>query len=297
MAGPEVHLVQRRHGGGVEAAGLHEPQGTVDLAGDLVVALPLGARADELLGPLVDLRQVGEAALGEGAQQVQRGCRLVVRLDEPLGVRDAGLGGERQVVHDVAAEAGQLDAVDGLGGGGARLGELPGDPAHLHDGDARGVGQDDRHLQDDPQALADGVGGERVEGLSAVAGLEQERLAVGDTGQRTGQSACLTGEDQRGIAGQGVERGVDRVGVGPVGLLDGSARAPARRGPVAGGGVHRGVHGRDPTGGPSPADTAVPAAGPPREGRSGGRDRRAQRWAGATARWRAPARGPCSRRA
>ena len=78
---------------------------------------------------------------------------------------------------------GQLDAVDGLGGGRAGLGELAGDAPDLHDGHAGRVGEHDRHLQDDLELVADGVGREGVERLGAVAGLEQERLAVGDLGR------------------------------------------------------------------------------------------------------------------
>ena len=47
-------------------------------------------------------------------------------------------------------------------------------------GHARRVRQHDGHLQDDLELVADGVGGERVEALRAVAGLEEERLARGN---------------------------------------------------------------------------------------------------------------------
>ena len=50
----------------------------VDLAGDRLVAAALGARRDELLVPDVHLGEVGEAALGEGAQQVERRRGVVV---------------------------------------------------------------------------------------------------------------------------------------------------------------------------------------------------------------------------
>jgi len=55
---------------------------------------------------------VGEAALGEGAQQVQRRRRLVVALQQPLGIRPPRRGGELDAVDDVATIARQLDAVD-----------------------------------------------------------------------------------------------------------------------------------------------------------------------------------------
>src|SRR5438067_149516 len=58
----------------------------------------------ELLVPGVDLGQVGEAALGEGAQEVQRRRRLVVGVDESVRVGLAGLGREARLVDDVTPE-------------------------------------------------------------------------------------------------------------------------------------------------------------------------------------------------
>ena len=164
---------------GVDAAGLHEPQGAVDLVGHPLVAAALGAGRHELLVPGVDLVEVGVAALGEGPQQVQRGRRLVVRLEQPVRIGDPGRLGGRDVVDQVAAERRQGELADGLGGRRAGLGELAGDAADLHRGHARGVGEHHGHLEDDLELVSDGVGAEGVEGLGAVAGLEQERLAVG----------------------------------------------------------------------------------------------------------------------
>ena len=53
MARVEVDLVELGLGLRVEPARLHEPQGTLDLAGDLLVPLALSARRDEVLVPLV----------------------------------------------------------------------------------------------------------------------------------------------------------------------------------------------------------------------------------------------------
>ena len=95
---------------GVDAAGPHEPQGPVDLGGELLVALALGARRHELLRPGVDPAEVGEAALGERPQQVERRRRLVVRLHEPFGSGHAGGLGGVGVVDDVAAERRQVES-------------------------------------------------------------------------------------------------------------------------------------------------------------------------------------------
>ena len=78
------------------------------------------------------LVQVGIAAGGEGAQQVQRAGRLEVAELHARRIGDARFGGELGAVDDVAAVAGQGDVALRLGVGGARLGELPGHAAHLH---------------------------------------------------------------------------------------------------------------------------------------------------------------------
>ena len=132
VAREHVDLVQGGGGLGVHAAGAHEAQRTVDLLGELFVALALGARRDELLGPLVHAVQVGEAALGERAKQVERGRRLVVRLYETLRVGHACGLSSRRVVHDVPAERGKREVADLLERGRSWLRELAGDAPNLH---------------------------------------------------------------------------------------------------------------------------------------------------------------------
>jgi hypothetical protein len=90
---------------------LHEPERAADLVRDHLVAAPLERARDELLVPGVHLRQVGEAALRERAEQVQRRDGLVVGLHHPLGIGDPRLGRGLVRVHRVATERRQLDAV------------------------------------------------------------------------------------------------------------------------------------------------------------------------------------------
>src|SRR5699024_12550375 len=92
---------QQRLVGGVElgrlervdvgAAGIHEPDGAVDLGSGLLIALVTGVRGEEAAVPIVDEAQVGEPALGEGADEVQRRGGYVVRLEQTLGVVSTGL--------------------------------------------------------------------------------------------------------------------------------------------------------------------------------------------------------------
>src|SRR5487761_1120838 len=103
MAGPEVHLVQADLTAEVDPAGPHEAKRPLDLRRDGLVTLALPAGADELLVPCVDLGQVGESALGEGPQQVERRRRLVVRREETGRIWGAGLDGRGVVVDQVPA--------------------------------------------------------------------------------------------------------------------------------------------------------------------------------------------------
>ena len=197
-----------------------------------------GARVlDVAEHPLVDAAEAGIAAMGEGAQEIERRGGMAVGLDLPARIGTAGLLGEGDAVDDVAAVARQLLVAALLGRRRARLGELAGDAADLHHRRGGGIGQDHRHLQEGAEEIADvvGVGADRLvlgEALGAIAALEQEGLAFGDAGERIFQVARLTCKNQRRELGEvlldGGERGrivIDRH------LLDG-LRAPALRCPA-----------------------------------------------------------------
>ena len=110
VARPHVDLVDRALVAEVDPDRLHEPERAADLVRDHLVAPALERARDELLVPGVHLGQVGEAALRERTQQVERRDRLVVRLDHPLGIGHARFGRRLVGVDGVPAERGQLDA-------------------------------------------------------------------------------------------------------------------------------------------------------------------------------------------
>ncbi len=64
---------------------LHEIHRLGDPVGELAVTLCLRAVLDETEHPLMDVSEIGVAAHGEGAQQVQRGRGLAIGHDLPLG--------------------------------------------------------------------------------------------------------------------------------------------------------------------------------------------------------------------
>ena len=206
--------------------------------GDLLVSPPLGGARHELLVPLVHARDVGEAALRERAQQVERARRLVVGAQHALGIGYARLGGGRVVVDDVPVEGGQVDRPDPFGGQRARLCELARDAADLHDRQRRRVGQDDRHLQQDPELLADRHRGGVVERLRAVTGLQQEGATGRDVGERVAKRPRLAREDERRHPAQLLARDLGARGIGPDRLLQRLVRVPGGRRPGSFGDCH-----------------------------------------------------------
>ena len=114
--------------------------------------------------------------------------------------------------------------------GRARLGELPGDPGHLHHRHARRVGQHDGHLQQRLQRRPQRRLGRPGEGLRAVAALQQEGLAAGHRGEPGPQRVHLVRHHQRG---QRAQRG-GRPPAAPPGQASPAAapRAALATGPV-----------------------------------------------------------------
>ena len=202
MAGEEIGGAQLRCRVGIDAAGAHEADSLGDAVRDFLVALVGGRILEEVERPLVDVLEVGITALRKGAQQVERGGRLAVGHDLALRIGAARFHRLFGAVDDIATVDRQLDAADGLGGRGARLGELTGDAADLHHRLAAGEGQDHGHLQEDAEEVADIVGRMLGEALGAVAALKQETLALRNARQLALQLARLTGEDQRRITGK-----------------------------------------------------------------------------------------------
>ena len=111
-------------------------------------------------------------------------------------------GRELRAVDDVAAVARQLLAALLLGGRGARLGELAGHAPHLHHLRVAAEGQDQRHLQEQLEIVADVVGLVLLEALRAVPALQQEALAAGHAGELLLEVAHLLDEHERGKVAQ-----------------------------------------------------------------------------------------------
>ena len=232
MRGVEVGRAQFRMRLGVEADGAHETERLGDAVGELLVALGLGTILDEAQHPAMHILEIGVTASRERPEQVQSRRRLAVGFELAPRIGLARLRGEFDVVDDIAAIGGQRDAIDGLGVRGAGLGELSRDATDLDD---RGSGRerhDHRHLQEDPEEIADIVGRMLAEALGAIAALQQERVAGRRLAQCMFELARFAGEHQRRIAGKLALGFGERGAVAVSRRLGDRLRAPALRGPT-----------------------------------------------------------------
>ncbi len=90
MAREQLDAVQAGRAFGTDAAGRHERQRPLDVGGHELVPAPSRGVSHERLVPLVHLRQIGESAGGEGADEVQRDRAGMVGIHESAGVGPAG---------------------------------------------------------------------------------------------------------------------------------------------------------------------------------------------------------------
>src|SRR5918992_2721218 len=121
----------------------------------------------------------------------------MVRLHQPPGVGPARALVERDVAYRMTPERWKLEGADLLRRRRPGLGELPCNSPDLDHGKPGRVRQDDCHLQDYLELVANGVCGEVVEPLCAVARLEHEGLATSDAREVGLQRTRLAGEHQR----------------------------------------------------------------------------------------------------
>ena len=232
MRGVELGLTHLRMSFGVEPDGAHEAERLGDTVSQLLVALGLRAVLDEAEHPAMHVFQIGVAAGGEGAQQIERRRRLTIPLQLPARIGNARFRREGDVVDDIAAIGRQAHAIDRLQVGRARLGELTRHAAHFHDGRGGGEGHHHRHLKEHAEEVADIVGRVLFETLGAIAALKQERLTALRCAQRPFELSRFARKNQRRIFGElrlGFgERGRVRIGR----ALRDRLRPPAFRAPA-----------------------------------------------------------------
>ena len=196
----------------------HEVNRSINLTGQLLVP-GVGRVLREALVPAVNFAKVGKAALGERANEIERCCRRVVPVDHAVGVGSARLRREVIPVDNVASVSGKRHAIACFGVARTRLGELPCHTSHLDDGHLRGIRQNDSHLQNRLDAVANLVGGCSGKGLGTIAALKQKCVPSSRVGEPGAQCVNFTGKNQRGKSSEGCTGARHFVAILPVRLL------------------------------------------------------------------------------
>ena len=185
------------------------------------IASQARAYADEYTAGVQNMAEAFPNGSGQLEAMTATAEALEAWADELDGI-DAG--------DDVAPVAGQLHPVLDFHRFGTRLGELAGQAADLDHRAGGAEGQDHGHLQQHAEGIADIVGMKFGETFRAVAALQEESLAVGDSGQGLFQAPGLAGEDQRRITAQAFFRRRQCRRVRILGrLLDGFGAPTLRR--------------------------------------------------------------------
>ncbi len=213
VAGEEVDALELAHLHAGQR--LHEAQGLGDRLHHALVLDGVGRVLEEAQVPVLGVVEIGEAAVDQRADEVERQRRAVVAAHHAPGVGTAVLGRERQSVHQVAAIGRQRHVAARLEVLGARLGVLPGEATDADHPLLRAVHQHQAHLEQDLELAGDDLGRAVLEALGAVAALEQEALPVRGLGQEPAQRLDLPRGDQRRQPRQGLGGAIhlDRVGI------------------------------------------------------------------------------------
>jgi hypothetical protein len=200
----------------------------------LVLLAPLGRETrvlHERPVPVLGVVDVGEAAVEQRADEVERHRRVLVAADHQVRVGPAGVGVEVGAVDQVAEVAGQFhfDSTSapstpfsvGLDRG---LAYCPANRPTRVTGRLQPVDEHQAHLEQDLELVRDGLGPAVIERLGAVAPLQDEpppRLGLVTRSPRRLQALDLVARHQRGQAGS--DHPVALLRVAPAFVIAGGA--------------------------------------------------------------------------
>ena len=176
--------------------------------------------------------QVGETAVDQRPDEIQRQGRPSVGPQHDLGIRLAVGRGEPGAVDQVAPVAWQRFPVPRLVIGAAGLGVLSGHAADADDRLAQADEHDERHLQQDLDFLDNVVRSALVEVLRAIAALQQKCLTALGGCEVLLQSLDLPARHERRQLAEFAHNRFETILVGISGLLGGVASLPTRRMPI-----------------------------------------------------------------
>jgi hypothetical protein len=152
--------------------------------------------------PVLRVVEVGEAALDQGADEVDGQPGPLVAAQQERRVGDAVRRRPGRPVDQVAAVGGEGHAVPRLQVLAPGLGVLAGEAAHADHPAAGAVDEHQAHLEEDLELAGNGVRGALLEALGTVAPLEEEALAARRLRELRFQALDLPGGHERRQAGQ-----------------------------------------------------------------------------------------------
>jgi len=185
---------------------LEEVERVRDRRRNLPVLIGERGMPHEIQVPVLGVVQVREAAVDQGAYEIQCQCRAFIPAQQQLGIRLALGRRKARTVDEVAAIAGQGQAVPGLGVGGTRLGVLAGKAAHANHRLLHSVQEHQAHLQQDLELAGDLTRIAVGEGLGAIPALQQEPFTPLRLGDLPLERLDFPGHDDRGQPAQGFNR-------------------------------------------------------------------------------------------
>jgi hypothetical protein len=179
--------------------------------------------------PVLRMVEVGEAALGQGAYEVEGQGGPAMAEQQARRVGGARRAGELGAIDQVAAITGQSDAIPGLQVRRSWLGVLAGDAPDPDHPLLQALHQNQAHLEQNLELVGDDVRLAVGETLGAVAPLEQEAIAPCRRRQLFPQGMNLPGGDQGRQGGQFRQGGLQGRLIRVAGLLQGGDASARRR--------------------------------------------------------------------
>ena len=175
VAGEEVDALE--HGRVDAGDGRYEGDRLADLLDDAVVLADVAGAIGEREVPVLGVVQVGEAAVDQGADEVEGEPGALVAAQQQLWIGLPVAGRERHPVDQVSPVRRQRELALPLLGGRARLGVLPGEAPDPDDALLAAVHQHQAHLQDDLETVGNQRRAAVIEAFGAIAALQQEGIA------------------------------------------------------------------------------------------------------------------------
>ncbi len=179
--------------------------------------------------PPFRMRRVAEAAVEKRSDEVEGHRGTGVAAEQERRVGRAVRRREALAIDEVASVARQRDAADRLGGRGARLRVLPGDPPHEDRLATAGLGEHEPHAKEDLELRGNERRAAVGEAFGAVAALQEEAASLRRLGQLPPQPLDLEARDDGRQFRELREAPPRRGGVGILRLVQAWVALPGRR--------------------------------------------------------------------